>query len=88
MAEKKVYSTHFMRSFLAETDECQVQPCLNKGTCIDKVGAYQCVCPSTHTGEHCETGQLCRKKVFIYLKKHSTPDWIRWAGALLQVMLT
>ncbi|XP_025786521.1 sushi, nidogen and EGF-like domain-containing protein 1 [Puma concolor] len=38
-----------------ETDECQMQPCRNGGSCRDLPGAFVCQCPAGFTGVHCET---------------------------------
>ena len=32
-------------------DECQEDPCMNDGHCMDLVGDFLCVCPLTWTGE-------------------------------------
>ena len=37
-----------------DIDECEAEPCLNDGHCIDMVGDFYCVCPLTWTGRHCE----------------------------------
>ncbi|XP_053072047.1 sushi, nidogen and EGF-like domain-containing protein 1 isoform X4 [Acinonyx jubatus] len=42
-----------------ETDECQMQPCRNGGSCRDLPGAFVCQCPAGFTGVHCETGRGC-----------------------------
>lgn len=34
-------------------NECKMQPCLNGGTCIDKINAYFCVCAEGWEGETC-----------------------------------
>ncbi|EMP30126.1 Neurogenic locus notch like protein 3, partial [Chelonia mydas] len=37
-----------------EIDECQSQPCLNGGTCLDGVESYRCTCPQGYTGAQCQ----------------------------------
>ena len=37
-----------------DIDECQAEPCLNEGHCIDMLGDFYCVCPLTWTGRQCE----------------------------------
>lgn len=38
-----------------EYNECESSPCLNGGTCLDRVGEFQCVCPIGYAGPRCET---------------------------------
>ena len=40
----------------ADTDECFLSPCLNNGTCIDRVARYSCLCQAGFTGQNCERG--------------------------------
>ena len=35
-------------------DECEEDPCLNDGHCMDLVGDFLCVCPLTWSGRVCE----------------------------------
>lgn len=46
----------------ADIDECESQPCLNGGECIDRVNNFTCTCPAAFTGTLCETGE--QKSVF------------------------
>ena len=38
-----------------EYNECESNPCSNGGTCLDRVGEFQCICPSGYAGSRCET---------------------------------
>ncbi|XP_059586850.1 sushi, nidogen and EGF-like domain-containing protein 1 isoform X3 [Alligator mississippiensis] len=37
-----------------EIDECRSQPCLNGGSCKDRIAEFLCVCEAGYTGLHCE----------------------------------
>ena len=39
-----------------DINECESQPCLNGGECVDRPANFTCVCPATFTGALCETG--------------------------------
>nr|CAB3245545.1 ficolin-2-like [Phallusia mammillata] len=36
-----------------------VNPCANKGTCVDLLADYGCLCPEKYTGRNCETESPC-----------------------------
>lgn len=40
-----------------EIDECRSQPCLNGGSCKDRIAEFLCVCEAGYTGLHCELGK-------------------------------
>ena len=42
---------------LSDVDECASSPCINRGTCIDGVDKYTCICTSGYTGNICETSE-------------------------------
>uniref|UniRef100_A0A3B4YEZ9 Coagulation factor IX n=1 Tax=Seriola lalandi dorsalis TaxID=1841481 RepID=A0A3B4YEZ9_SERLL len=35
-------------------NQCESRPCLNQGSCEDRVGTYTCTCPPGFTGRKCE----------------------------------
>ncbi len=35
-------------------DECQDGPCLNNGTCVDRVAEFECICRDGFQGELCQ----------------------------------
>ena len=39
-------------------NECESQPCYNKGTCMDGVNEYICGCATSFVGRNCELGEL------------------------------
>ena len=38
-----------------DIDECVTFPCLNLGTCVDRIDGYTCYCMDGYTGHSCET---------------------------------
>ena len=38
-----------------EYNECESNPCSNGGTCLDRVGEFQCICPPGFAGSRCQT---------------------------------
>ena len=41
---------------LADINECASNPCLNNGTCVDKINSFHCTCPEGWIGKRCATG--------------------------------
>ena len=37
-----------------DIDECEDNPCLNRGTCYNIYGSYVCACPAGFEGQNCE----------------------------------
>ncbi|XP_034311593.2 uncharacterized protein [Magallana gigas] len=37
-----------------EIDECDSQPCLNGGVCVDQVNGFTCTCPQGYTNKTCD----------------------------------
>ena len=40
-----------------DINECVVDPCLNGGTCTDRVSSYTCSCAAGFTGKDCMTSE-------------------------------
>ena len=57
-------------NLVPDIDECIGIDCLNGGTCLDRVGFYQCDCAENYVGDHCGTcklfGHILLKKVFMF----------------------
>ena len=46
--------------FIPDVDDCDPNPCLNHGKCVDGVDSYVCKCPRGFAGVNCTEGQeLC-----------------------------
>ena len=39
-----------------DIDECNSNPCAHKGTCIDGVNSFTCLCVEGYSGYNCDTG--------------------------------
>lgn len=37
-----------------DLDDCSSNPCLNGGSCIDRINAYNCTCSENYIGKNCE----------------------------------
>ena len=46
-----------------DMDECSSNPCAHRGTCIDGVNSFTCLCIEGYTGHDCETGIQKNKNV-------------------------
>lgn len=42
--------------FVSDINECESNPCINNGHCVDNVLSYSCVCAPGYTGVTCNTG--------------------------------
>ncbi|KAK7080328.1 hypothetical protein SK128_017659, partial [Halocaridina rubra] len=49
---------HLAGGFCQDIDECVYRPCLNGGTCHNRIPGYQCMCSKLHAGEHCQWRHL------------------------------
>ena len=55
----------YVNVLLTDTNECLSSPCLNVGTCNDRVNGYMCSCRSGFAGDNCEVGKYI--KTFLSL---------------------
>ena len=40
-----------------DINECSSRPCMNGGTCIDKLNGFLCLCESSDTGDRYQSGK-------------------------------
>jgi len=40
-----------------DQDECDSDPCMNGGVCVDHPGSYECMCKKGYVGQNCDTGK-------------------------------
>ena len=45
-------------TLVSEIDDCEGHECLNGATCVDGINTYTCTCPTSHSGDRCEQGNL------------------------------
>ena len=44
--------------YFSDGNECESLPCLNNGSCWEKIRGYQCNCTAGFNGTHCEKSKL------------------------------
>ena len=65
---------HFPFSFcLQDINDCDPDPCLNGGTCVDGLDSYSCSCPEGYVDDNCTTSKsvsyvlICEDKLQMSL---------------------
>lgn len=53
--KKKTYKIYL--AFLLDINECNMNMCMNGGTCVDTIGSYYCKCDQGWEGVQCEISQ-------------------------------
>ena len=51
------YSRECFNFQFPDINECDPNPCLNGGTCVDSIGSYTCQCVSGFGGDDCDIGE-------------------------------
>ena len=46
---------------VSDINDCQFNPCMNGGTCIDGVNLFTCTCAPGYNGDTCETSMKILK---------------------------
>jgi hypothetical protein len=41
---------------VTDINECDSNPCVNGGTCVNRVNSYACTCVGGYIGTNCQTG--------------------------------
>lgn len=42
------------RTCATDIDDCESNPCVNEGECVDQVSGFRCICPVGFAGQMCE----------------------------------
>lgn len=66
VVKNKVYT-----AFSLDINECNMNMCMNGGTCVDTIGSYYCKCDQGWEGVQCEISQYFCLKVGIFCIKHA-----------------
>ena len=56
---------HYDVLLSSDTDNCYPNPCLNNGTCIDRVDDYKCSCVPGFVGKNCSNSKALKSSVSI-----------------------
>lgn len=60
---------HYYASFLI--DLCDGVICENEGTCVGGLLNNSCICPVSHTGSHCESGNVKSVRIWFEVENIS-----------------
>ena len=59
MCTSQVVIHHLSVCFcFADIKDCLINPCKNNGTCVDRPGYFQCICPAGFEGPLCTDGNM------------------------------
>jgi hypothetical protein len=58
--------------FILDVDDCDPNPCLNHGKCVDAVDDYICECPRGFVGENCDES----KELFVTKLTSKRADFV------------
>ena len=66
---------------VSELNECNSDPCVNHGVCVDAVNEFRCECPPGLSGVTCETGE-CATHRLVSFSKFITTSAVRRRGLI------
>ena len=62
----KLLKSNSTALYATEINECESNPCLNGGTCIDRINNFECQCRDSIRGATCDEGKVIFKLYFKY----------------------
>ena len=72
----------FSYLYIADTNECLQNPCLNDGTCVNTDGSYECKCTSFWKGRICEMGKFVDSTIYSATKLLMPTEMDGWVFTL------
>lgn len=60
----------------SDVNECDSNPCLNGGTCINLKGRFECLCASHYTGALCDQRKLLQSHQLQFNIVLRCEDWL------------
>lgn len=56
--------------YILDTNECNINPCQNNGTCVNSMGSYACKCIDGWEDQNCEKGKCFESYAFVIINNN------------------